>query len=213
MRRVADQVVATLKNEIHSGVLKPGDQLEEAALAERFDVSRTPVREAIRSLVESGLLETRSRKGAFVRTLSAKEINDLFEVSAELEGLACRLASERLTNETVTAIRDGLDACTRAAEEDDPTAYAAANLRFHGAIHAASGNVWLIEQLSQIETRINPYRSMPYKIRGRLPQSVIEHEEIMLAIFDGKGEEAARLMRDHMMLQGKRLPLLLQSVP
>lgn len=212
MARVADQLIATLKQEIHTGVLKPGDQLEEAVLAERFSVSRTPVREAMRSLVECGLLETRSRKGAFVRTLSPKEIIDLFEVSAELEGLACRLASERLTDHAASAIQGGMDACVEAAETGDASAYAAANLRFHGAIHTASGNTWLCEQLSQIEARINPYRSMPYQVRGRLPQSVREHEAIMRAIFDGNGEEAARLMRDHMLLQGKRLPLLLQNV-
>lgn len=115
------------------------------------------------------VFETRSRKGAFVRVLSTKELIDLFEVSAELEGLACRLASERLTDQTAPAIQAGLDACSTAAEQDDVQSYAAANLQFHGAIHAASGNAWLIEQLGQIQTRINPYRSMPYQIRGRLP--------------------------------------------
>ncbi|MEM7172155.1 MAG: GntR family transcriptional regulator [Pseudomonadota bacterium] len=211
MARVADQLIQVLKHEIHTGILNPGDQLEEAALAERFKVSRTPVREAVRSLVDTGLLETRSRKGAFVRVLSTRELIDLFEVSAELEGLACRLASDRLVDESAGAIQEGLQACVIAAENEDARTYAAANLQFHSAIHAASKNAWLIAQLGQIEIRINPYRSMPYKIRGRLPKSVEEHREIMLAIFDGDGEQAAQLMRDHMMLQGKRVPLLLQN--
>ncbi|MEM1428841.1 MAG: GntR family transcriptional regulator [Pseudomonadota bacterium] len=213
MTRVADQLIQTLKSEIHSGVLKPGDQLEEAALAHRFGVSRTPVREAVRSLVESGLLETRSRKGAFVRTLSAKEIMDLFEVASELEGLACRLAADRLTEDAMQQIRAGLDACRTAAEANDAHAYASANLQFHAAIQRASGNERLLEQLSDIETRINPYRSMPYKMRNRLPQSVLEHRDIMNAILEGDGARAADLMRSHMMLQGKRLPMVLQNVP
>ncbi|MEO1474417.1 MAG: GntR family transcriptional regulator [Pseudomonadota bacterium] len=212
MTRVADQLIETLKQEIHAGVLKPGDQLEEATLAQRFAVSRTPIREAVRSLVESGLLETRSRKGAFVRSLSAKELIDLFEVAAELEGLACRLASERLTEPSREPIRLGMVACTEAAEREDVTAYAEANLRFHRAIHRASGNDRLIDQLAELETRVNPYRAMPYTIRGRLPQSVKEHEEILQAISNGEGTEAARLMRDHMMLQGKRVPFLLQHI-
>ncbi|QDG78307.1 GntR family transcriptional regulator [Labrenzia sp. PHM005] len=212
MKRVADQLIETLKQEMHAGILKPGDQLEEAALADRFEVSRTPVREAVRSLVESGLLETRSRKGAFVRVLSAKELIDLFEVAAELEALASRLASERLTDEGLIGIQQGLEACATAANNDDATAYSAANLQFHRAIHMATGNEWLIEQLAQIETRINPYRSIPYKMHGRLRQSVEEHAAILDAISTGKGADAAQLMRDHMMLQGKRVPLLLQSV-
>ena len=105
MPRVADQLIETLKSEIYKGVLKPGDQLEEASLADRFGVSRTPIREAVRSLVELGLLETRPRKGAFVRVASAKELIDLFEVAAELEALACRLAAERLTDDTSLEIQ------------------------------------------------------------------------------------------------------------
>mgnify|MGYP001799517826 FL=1 len=212
MNRVADQLIETLKKEIHEGALKPGDQLEEAELARRFDVSRTPVREAVRSMVECGLLETRSRKGAFVRTLSAKEIIDIFEVAAELEGLACRLAAERLTEDAIARIQAGCNACAAAAEQSDAVAYATANLQFHAAIHAASGNAWLVEELAEIETRINPYRSMPYKMRNRLSQSTQEHEEIRNAIADGEGARAAELMRSHMMLQGQRLPLLLQNV-
>ncbi|MEM9912457.1 MAG: GntR family transcriptional regulator [Pseudomonadota bacterium] len=212
MTRVADQLIETLKNEIHAGVLKPGDQLEEAVLAQRFAVSRTPVREAVRSLVECGLLETRSRKGAFVRVLSAKEIMDLFEVAAELEGLACRLAAERLTDEAMQAINAGFRECETAASSGDAEAYSRANLTFHTAIHHASGNRRLVEQLSEFETRINPYRSMPYKMRNRLAQSTQEHREIMTAIFDGDSAQAADLMRSHMMLQGQRLPLILQNL-
>ena len=84
MPRVADQLIETLKSEIYKGVLKPGDQLEEASLADRFGVSRTPIREAVRSLVELGLLETRPRKGAFVRVASAKELIDLLKLLLNL---------------------------------------------------------------------------------------------------------------------------------
>lgn len=158
------------------------------------------------------MLETRSRKGAFVRKLTAKEIIDLFEVAAELEGLACRLTAERLTNASIATIDRGLAACDEASQADDATAYALANLELHAAIHKASGNAWLIQELSEIETRINPYRSMPYKMRNRLVQSSREHRDIRDAILDGDGARAADLMRSHMLLQGQRLPLVLQSV-
>jgi DNA-binding GntR family transcriptional regulator len=212
MPRASDTLIEQIKHDIFSGLLKPGDQLEEADLAHRFGVSRTPIREAIRSMVDCGLLETRPRKGAIVRVLSAKELNDLFEVAAELEGMACRLASEMLTQTAKKAIQNGLDQCKAASGLQDIPAYASANLAFHSAIHQASGNNWLIEQLEQIQSRINVYRLMPYEVVGRLETSLKEHNDICQAIFDREGERANTLMRDHMMLQGKRLPSLLKSM-
>ena len=212
MARTADKLISDIRKEVSSGILKPGDQLEVNALAERFGVSRTPIREAIRTLVESGVLETRPRKGSFVRVLSAKQLLDLFQVAAELEGMACRLAALSLTKENVEAIESGLAKCTQAAEFQNNVEYAMANLDFHTAIHNASGNDWLIEQLRQLQINLNSYRTMPYEIRGRLKKSTDEHKIICDAILSGDGEHACNLMRDHMMLQGKRLPSIIATL-
>ena len=212
MARTADKLISDIRKEVSSGILKPGDQLEVTALAERFGVSRTPIREAIRTLVESGVLETRPRKGSFVRVLSAKQLLDLFQVAAELEGMACRLAALSLTKENVEAIESGLAKRTQAAEFQNNVEYAMANLDFHTAIHNASGNDWLIEQLRQLQINLNSYRTMPYEIRGRLKKSTDEHKIICDAILSGDGEHACNLMRDHMMLQGKRLPSIITSL-
>ena len=212
MARTADKLISDIRKEVSSGILKPGDQLEVTALAERFGVSRTPIREAIRTLVESGVLETRPRKGSFVRVLSAKQLLDLFQVAAELEGMACRLAALSLTKENVEAIESGLAKCTQAAEFQNNVEYAMANLDFHTAIHNASGNDWLIEQLRQLQINLNSYRTMPYEIRGRLNKSTDEHKIICDAILSGDGEHACNLMRDHMMLQGKRLPSIIATL-
>ena len=212
MARTADKLISDIRNEVSSGILKPGDQLEVTALAERFGVSRTPIREAIRTLVESGVLETRPRKGSFVRVLSAKQLLDLFQVAAELEGMACRLAALSLTKENVEAIESGLAKCTQAAEFQNNVEYAMANLDFHTAIHNASGNDWLIEQLRQLQINLNSYRTMPYEIRGRLKKSTDEHKIICDAILSGDGEHACNLMRDHMMLQGKRLSSIIATL-
>jgi len=212
MARTADKLISDIRKEVSSGILKPGDQLEVNALAERFGVSRTPIREAIRTLVESGVLETRPRKGSFVRVLSAKQLLDLFQVAAELEGMACRLAALSLTKENVEAIERGLAKCTQAAEVQNNAQYAMANLDFHTAIHNASGNDWLIEQLRQLQINLNSYRTMPYEIRDRLKKSTDEHKIICDAILSGDGEHACNLMRDHMMLQGKRLPSIITTL-
>ena len=212
MARTADKLISDIRNEVSSGILKPGDQLEVTTLAERFGVSRTPIREAIRTLVETGVLETRPRKGSFVRVLSVKQLLDLFQVAAELEGMACRLAALSLTKENVEAIERGLAKCTQAAEVQNNAEYAMANLDFHTAIHNASGNDWLIEQLRQLQINLNSYRTMPYEIRGRLNKSTDEHKIICDAIISGDGEHACNLMRDHMMLQGKRLPSIIATL-
>jgi len=212
MARTADKLISDIRKEVSSGILKPGDQLEVTALAERFGVSRTPIREAIRTLVETGVLETRPRKGSFVRVLSAKQLLDLFQVAAELEGMACRLAALSLTKENVEAIERGLAKCIQAAEVQNNAEYAMANLDFHTAIHNASGNDWLIEQLRQLQINLNSYRTMPYEIRGRLKKSTDEHKIICDAILSGDGEHACNLMRDHMMLQGKRLPSIIATL-
>ena len=211
MIRASDKLIEQLRHEIFSGMLKPGDQLDETDLAARFGVSRTPIREAIRSMVNSGLLETRPRKGAIVRVLTANELHDMFEVAAELEGMACRLASGALLQSGKRSINAALDLCRAAVEAEDIPAYASANLTFHAAIHQASANAYLVDQLDQIQARINVYRLMPYEIVGRLENSLEEHYEISEAIFAKDGQRADTLMRNHMMLQGARLPSLLKA--
>jgi DNA-binding GntR family transcriptional regulator len=210
MTLAADKLIAQITQEISSGVLRPGDQLEESALVAKFGVSRTPIREAIRAMVGLGLLETRPRKGAIVRVLTTKELLDLFEVGAGLEGMACRLAAAALTQKHAEAIEKALEKCNLAAQTSDKVLYSMANLEFHAAIHAATDNHWLIEQLQNIGIHINPYRSLPYDIRGRLAKSTEEHAVICKAILSGEGEKASELMRDHIMLQGKRLPAVLK---
>jgi len=212
MTRASEKLIVQIKQDIFSGALRPGDQLEEADLATRFGVSRTPIREAIRSMVDCGLLETRPRKGAIVRKLSAKELHDLFQVAAELEGMACRLACENLTQSRLEAIKSALASCSEAAAAQDIPKYAQANLAFHAAIQTTSGNSWLIDQLQQIEARINVYRLMPYEVVGRLEESMREHTEIFETIIERRGVDANNLMRDHMMLQGMRLPQLLKTL-
>ncbi|MFT5896568.1 MAG: DNA-binding GntR family transcriptional regulator [bacterium] len=212
MARTADKLIEQIKQDIAMGVLKPGDQLEEAILSQKFGVSRTPIREAIRAMVDCGVLETRPRKGAIVRILSAKELLDLFEVAAELEAMASRLAAASLTEHNAALIKARVDDCCAAADANDQVKYSAANLALHAAIHKASGNLALVEQLDQLQMHINPYRAMPYQIRGRLASSNKEHDEIYHAILNGDERAACDLMRDHMMLQGKRLPSIIQSL-
>jgi DNA-binding GntR family transcriptional regulator len=210
--RAADKLIQQITQDIISGLLRPGDRLEEEVLAKKFGVSRTPIREAIRAMVGRGLLEAKPRKGAIIRILSPKEIIDLFEVAAELEAMACRLAATFITEEQAQQIKEKLDQCTLATKANDKTAYSMANIEFHSAVHAACGNQWLIEQLQQIGMHINTYRSLPFELRGRLQKSTKEHTEIYDAILAGDSETASSLMREHMTLQGQRLPAIIKHI-
>lgn len=212
MTRSADKLISQITHDISSGVLRPGDQLDESVLSDRFEVSRTPIREAISVMVNNGLLETRPRKGAFVRVLTPEELLDLFEVAAELEAMACRLAAGSLTEDHAEAIKIQLDKCSKAVTSNDKKLYSISNLDFHDAIHKASRNKWLISQLKLTGIHLNAYRSIPYDIRGRLAKSVAEHEKIYQAILDGDEHNASDLMRNHMMLQGKRLPSIIKYI-
>ena len=210
MTRSADKLISQITHKISSGALRPGDRLDEAELADRFGVSRTPIREAISVMVSNGILETRPRKGAFVRVLTPEELLDLFEVAAELEAMACRLAAGTLSEEHAESIKIQLDKCTKAAASNNKEKYSICNLQFHDAIHKASNNKWLISQLRQTGIHLNAYRSIPYDVRGRLAKSVEEHKQIYEAILDGDENKASDLMRQHMMLSGKRLPLMIK---
>jgi DNA-binding GntR family transcriptional regulator len=209
MTRAADKLIIQITQEIASGALRPGDRLEEEVLAQRFGVSRTPIREAIRSMVGRGLLEAKPRKGAIIRTLTSKEVLDLFEVAAELESMACRLATSSLTEANAQRIQACVKQCHDMAQANDRAKYSIANLDFHASIQAACSNQWLVDHLQHIGMHLNIYRSIPYDLRGRLKKSAQEHQAICDAILGGDGELASQLMRDHMMLQGQRLPAII----
>ncbi|MCB1775666.1 MAG: GntR family transcriptional regulator, partial [Gammaproteobacteria bacterium] len=104
-----------LEDEIVNGELKPGDRLDEAALAERFGVSRTPIREAFKYLVGSGLVETIPNRGSFVASVGLPQLIEMFEVMAELEGMCARLAARRMSDNENTQLKTLLDSCTRAS--------------------------------------------------------------------------------------------------
>jgi DNA-binding GntR family transcriptional regulator len=194
------------------GDFAPGEKLEEVALAQRFGVSRTPVREALHQLSAAGLVDSRPRRGAFVASLTPERLIEMFEVMAELEAYAAKLAARRLTPEAEAEIVDAHRAC-KAALGKDPDAYYYENERFHFAIFHASRNGFLIEQASALHRRLKPYRRLQLRVRNRVAASFAEHEAIVAAIRGGKAKKAATLIRDHIAVQGERFADLMASLP
>ena len=193
-----------LEQEIVAGKLRPGEKLDEALLAERFAVSRTPVREALQRLASSGMVVLRPRRGAFVREISLVEMVEMFEVMAELEGMCSRLAARRMTPELASQLQNSISDCKKAAESGDTDAYYRANVNFHSIIYEASQNHFLTEQANLLHARLAPYRRLQLRARHRMHQSLNEHVDIASSILEADSEKAEACMKLHVAIQGEK---------
>jgi DNA-binding GntR family transcriptional regulator len=201
-----------IENEILTGDMPPGFRLDEVTLANRFGVSRTPIREALFQLASAGLIEIRPRRGAVVAEVGPERMVQMFEVMAGLEGMAGRLAARRHTDADRGSLIDAHEACRVAAETGDADAYYYENERFHHAIYAASHNAFLIDQCAALHRRLKPYRRIQLQVKNRVANSLAEHEAIVDAILSLDGDKAERLLRDHIVIQGDRFSDLMASM-
>ena len=193
-----------LESDILTGAHAPGARLDETEIARRFGVSRTPVREALRALASTGLIELIPNRGAFVRKLSTRDLVQMFEVMAGLEGLAGRLAARRAGASQIARLGACLDACERAADAGDTDAYYAENGEFHQAVYDASGNAYLASEATRLHTRLTGYRRLQLRAPARMVQSLDEHRRIVRAISDGDACAAQSELHDHVAIQGER---------
>ncbi|MCB1528642.1 MAG: GntR family transcriptional regulator [Hyphomicrobiaceae bacterium] len=200
----ADVIREALEDEIASGHLAPGVRLDELSLADCFGVSRTPVREALRMLSASELVELKRGRSAVVATLGMVRLFELFEAMSELEGVCGRLAARRLTDEAQAALLTQHGKCRKAAAAQDAEKYYRENAVFHSLIDSAAHNRFLADELQQLRRRLRPYRRLQLRSKGRIAESFAEHEVIVKAIVDGDGEAAARAFRQHVSVQGHR---------
>ncbi len=179
---------------IDSHIYTPGDRLVESELADRFGVSRTPVREALQRLETQGLL-TRDGRSLIVASLDHTQMSELYVVRGELEGLAAKLAARHATPEEVGVLRDMLEADK--ALRDDPEALARANRRFHKQIHLASHNRFLVRQLDLVHRSMALLATTSISAEGRGADTLAEHQVIVEAIESGDGDAAYAALRDH----------------
>lgn len=186
---------AMILEAIDGGIYRPGSRLVESELAERFGVSRTPIREALQRLETQSLL-TRDGRSLIVASLDHAQMAELYAVRQELEGLAARLAAQHAASEEVAVLHDMVE--QDRALLGDPEAMARANRRFHHQIHLASHNRYLVQQLDLV------YRSMALMARtslaaaGRGEDAIEEHAAIVDAIGARDGERAAQALKAHL---------------
>lgn len=201
-----------LEDDIVAGRLKPGQRLDEVGLAERFDVSRTPIREALIQLAASGMVEIRPRRGAFVALLGPRELIESFELMAEIEAACGRLAARRMTAEDRAAMQAAHADCARAVATGDRETYYAENARFHGAIYAATGNRILAAEAVRHQRLLQPYRRLQLRVARRMDASFAEHQGILEALLEGQGDLAAERLRAHVLVQGERFLNLISAL-
>ncbi|WP_299832438.1 GntR family transcriptional regulator [uncultured Roseobacter sp.] len=179
---------------IDLGVYRPGDRLVESELAERFGVSRTPIREALQRLETQSLL-SRDGRSLIVASLDHNQMAELYVVRRELEGLAARLAAQHATDEEVRILRDMVEADN--ALTNNPAALARANRRFHKQIHLASHNRYLVQQLDLVHRTMALMATTSLAVDGRGAIAQAEHDAIVSAIETKDAEGADQALREH----------------
>ncbi len=196
--KASDRIRSAIENVVKDGGLLPGDPLDEAALAEQYQVSRTPVREALIQLQAQGLVTSLPRGGMIVAKMDLQQLLSLWELLAELEGVAVRLACQRMTREELTAIVEQHEASAAIVEADDVAGWQDSNLRFHELIYRATRNPYLRQEVLRIRTRTGYYRKHAFGALGRIRASFEQHGEVVHALQRGDAEAAAQAMVAHM---------------
>jgi len=191
-----EMVFESLREAIIHGRLRPGERLMEIQLAEELGVSRTPVREAIRKLELERFVVMVPRKGAYVAGLSVKDIVDIFEVRAALEGLAAGLAAERITEEEMDQLERSIHQINLSSE-DDIKAVVEGDTTFHSLLYKASRNQRLEQIIMNLHEQINRFRMTSLSQPGRLKVAIDEHIKIVEAISERNVELAQQLATEH----------------
>jgi DNA-binding GntR family transcriptional regulator len=194
---VVDSIVQTLADDIVSGLLTPGTKLDAQGVAERFGVSRTPIRETFGHLAAMGLVTHRPNRGVIVATLSSDALTDLYEAMAELEAALARLAALRMNSrqrEALLHLHQNSVHLVRDGSADDYSRY---NHDFHALIFEGAQSSQLQQLAESTRTRLAPFRRAQFRMSNRVSKSWEEHDAIVRALLAGDAEGVARLMRLH----------------
>jgi DNA-binding GntR family transcriptional regulator len=195
-----DQMVRAIADRIVTGIARPGEKLDEVSLAERFDVSRTPVREALRQLSAMGLVEQRPNRGAIVTVVTPEHLASMFESMAELEGICARLSAERMTAPERRRLEQHHQESARLVQAGARDEYEAFNTEFHTRLYLGAHSSHIAELTVATRSRLAPFRRAQFRLAGRLAKSWSEHDAIVTAIQRGDGAAAGAAAKAHVSL-------------
>ena len=204
-----EKILETIRESILKGQLKPGEKVAEPELAERFGISRTPIREAFRQLESEGYLTVIPRKGAVVTALSERAVEEFYAIKSILEGYAAQMAAENMTDKDIEKLETINIKLQELAEEGDVKTFFRVHNEFHEVFIKASGNEKLLELINQLMLKFNRFRLASLSLPGRMEISVKEHEKIIRAFKRKDGAQADSLVRKTASFGGQ---VLIQSM-
>jgi DNA-binding GntR family transcriptional regulator len=185
---------------ILSGEFAPGSRLDEQLLAQRYAVSRTPVREALRQLATTGLIEIRPHRGAIVARVTPAQLEELFVAMGELEATCARLCALSMAPTERRKLHALHEQMGDLAHKNDAVAFADANHLLHTMIYAGAHNTLIADTTSALRRRLSPFRRAQFHVEGRLPRSLAEHDAVVSAIVRGDALGAHAAMLHHVTL-------------
>jgi DNA-binding GntR family transcriptional regulator len=192
-----EEVIGQLRELILSGELEPRSRVNESQLCQRFDISRTPLREAIKLLAAEGLLDLVPNRGARVAAISAAEIDEVLAVVAALEGAAGELACDHVSDQEIAALQVLQRQMEDAWREQDAPSYFAINRKVHEMIMGASRNAALQGVYAMMSGRIQRARYSAHKTPDQWAQAIADHVEMLKLLRARDGVELGNLMRRH----------------
>lgn len=200
-----EKILETIRDAIMSGALKPGEKVAEPELADRFGISRTPIREAFRQLESEGYLTVIPRKGAVVTAFSQQDVEEFYAIKSILEGYAARRACEKLTDRELDRLETINAKLKQMADEGDVGHFFKVHNDFHDLFIKAAANDKLIELINSLVSRFKRLRVASLSLPGRMEISVQEHDKIIEAFRKRNGELAEKLVRKNAEYGGKVL--------
>ncbi|MFZ3589985.1 GntR family transcriptional regulator [Bacillus sp. DJP31] len=184
-RTLSDDVATLIRKMILNGTLKPGERINQVQLAEQMEISRGPLREALRLLQNEGLVKHETNKGAFVTTLSQQDVYEIYTLRALLEGEAAKLAADHLTNQDFSRMLELLEEFSQALVNQDLEKEARVDILFHRTIVNASKHQRLIKMHEQLDTQVG---AMFFTVANSLPKrarKVVENHRLLLDVLQG----------------------------
>ncbi|MDR1495553.1 MAG: GntR family transcriptional regulator [Clostridiales Family XIII bacterium] len=202
--QTSEELADAIREEILKETLRPSSKLTEQSISRRFEVSRTPVREAIGRLEAEGLIETIPNRGAFVVGLSAADAADMFEIRKHYEIIAARRAAERATDEDIERLDESVDFMRHYTERGDLRKMKQINPGFHEAIYDAAGSRQLLVSIRRVIVYLKlSVHTKDYR-REHLDDILAEHERVYDAIKQGDADRAAAAMGEHIGSMARR---------
>ena len=198
--RISEEIAEQLRDEIISGVYKPRERLTEIELSKKYNVSRTPIREAIKHLEAGGLIKVEPYHGAVIAELDVGEIRDIYEVRGVLEGAAALLAIPHITEDVFTKLDESIEKMELYAKEKKNILYAQENETFHRLIYSCCRNKVLVGVIEDLLERTALFRRLSFRSASYIKRAIADHKNLLKALRSGDAAKVQKLSNDHIRL-------------